>query len=568
MVAPPSSASPASASCDAPPRPDPAAGFTRLWRRELHRYPTGATRHAQLALVVAATVVVYYQLYVQTAIATSIMNHYGMSFGYFSMVAVVGNITGACAALIAGFADRWGRANLVAYGLLATGVLTLAALPKAPNSTAFLLLTAVIAFVEGLVLVAAPALVRDLSPQVGRASAMGLWTMGPVLGSLIVTGVTSTTLDDIGWRNEIRYAGAAGIVVALVVAVFLRELAPALRNQLIVAFEERALLEARAAGLDRAQALDTGGRRVLRTDVVVPAIGVGLYLLFYFTVVGSFVVFFSTVHGYSEQRANGLGNWFWSAQAVSLILFGLLSDRLRVRKPFIVTGLIGSLILMIVFASVSTRATTGFDTFALLGCCMGVFGGMAYAPWMAGFTENVERHSPSATAAGLAVTGSATRLIVAATAIALPLVATSVTTLVDHGKDVAEAQRQATPALAVIAAHPALFAELDRHPSDAIPPELGARAYAEVGPAGLALVTQAKPALDIVKRHGADVAQASKDAPDQWRIWWWVCVAGQAIFLPTAFLIRGPWSPRRARLDAETRAAALARENDATPTTY
>ncbi|WP_436778254.1 MFS transporter [Yinghuangia sp. YIM S09857] len=515
----------------------------------------------------AATVVVYYQLYVQTAVATSIMNHYGMSFGYFSMVAVVGNIAGAGAALVAGFADRWGRANLVAYGLLATGVLTLVALPAAPSSTAFLVLTAVIGFVEGLVLVAAPALVRDLSPQVGRASAMGLWTMGPVLGSLIVTGVTSTTLDDIGWRNEIRYAGVAGIVVALIVAIFLRELAPALRNQLIVDFEERTLLEARAAGLDREQALDTSGRRVLRTDVVVPAIGAGLYLLFYFTVVGSFVVFFSTVHGYSEQRANSLGNWFWAAQAVSLILFGLLSDRLRVRKPFIVTGLIGSLALMIVFASVSTQASTDFDTFALLGCCMGVFGGMAYAPWMAGFTENVERHSPSATAAGLAVSGSVTRLIVAATAIALPMVASSVTTLVDHGEDVAEAQQQAAPALAVIAAHPALFAELDRYPSDALPPDLGVRAFTEVGPASLALVTQAKPALDIIKRHGTDVAEASKDASDQWRTWWWICVAGQAIFLPTAFLIRGPWTPRRARLDAETRAAARAREHDALPAT-
>ncbi|WP_206311081.1 MFS transporter [Streptomyces sp. A1499] len=531
-----------------------------MWRREALHYPTGVARYLQLALVVTSTVAVYYQLYVQTAVATSIMNHYDMSYGYYSMVTVAGSIAGACAALVAGFADRWGRANLVVYGLLVSSLLTLTVLPHAPDGASFLALTALIGAVEGLVLVATPALVRDLSPQVGRASAMGLWTMGPVLGSLVVTAVTSSTLDDIGWRNEIRYSGLAGIAVALAAAVFLRELAPALRNQVIVEFEERTVLEARAIGMDRAQALDTSGRKVVRTDVVVPALGAGLYLLFYFTVVGSFVIFFSTVHGYSEQRANSLGNWFWSAQAVSLLLFGFLSDRLRVRKPFIVAGLTGSLALMVTFASISTRPSTDFDTFALLGCAMGVFGGMAYAPWMAGFTENVERHSPSAMAAGMAIVGSATRVIVAATAIALPLVATSVTTLVDHGKDVTAAQQQAAPALAVIAAHPHLFAELGRHPVDAVPPKLGARALAEVGPADLALVTKAKPALNVLEQHGSDVARASKDAPDQWRTWWWVCVAGQAVFLPTALLIRGPWSPRRARHETKDRAAALARE--------
>lgn len=117
----------------------------------------------------------------------------------------------------------------------------------------------------------------------------------------------------------------------------------------------------------------------------------------------------------------------------------------------------------------------------------------------------------------MAISGSVTRVIVAATAVALPMVCTSVTTLVDHGTDVAEAQQQAGPALAVIAAHPALFAELSRYPADAVPPELGLRAMAEVGPAGRDLITKAKPALDIVTKHGPKVAEASKDAPTSGR---------------------------------------------------
>ena len=47
--------------------------------------------------------------------------------------------------------------------------------------------------VEGICLVATPALIRDFSPQVGRATAMGFWTSGPVLGSLIVAVVGSAT---------------------------------------------------------------------------------------------------------------------------------------------------------------------------------------------------------------------------------------------------------------------------------------------------------------------------------------------------------------------------------------
>ncbi|MGW7527335.1 hypothetical protein [Streptomyces sp. NPDC054783] len=45
-----------------------------------------------------------------------------------------------------------------------------------------------------IVLVATPALIRDFSPQLGRATAMGYWTMGPVIGSPVVTVVTSSTL--------------------------------------------------------------------------------------------------------------------------------------------------------------------------------------------------------------------------------------------------------------------------------------------------------------------------------------------------------------------------------------
>jgi hypothetical protein len=55
--------------------------------------------------------------------------------------------------------------------------------------------------------------------------------------------------------------------------------------------------------------------------------------------------------------------------------------------------------------------------------------------------------------------------------------------------------------------------------------------------------------LDYLAKHGPDVAQAAKDNPHQWQTWWWVCVAGQLVFLPFVFVLTGRWSPRRAKQD-------------------
>lgn len=198
----------------------------RLWHRELAHYPEAAPRYAYLAIVVLTTVVLYYALYIQYAVATSIITHFHMTFGYFVQVSVIGNAVGAFASLIAGLADRWGRANLVVYGLLVAALLLLFGLPLAPDKGSYLALFAAVSFVEGIVLVATPALIRDFSPQLGRAAAMGYWTMGPVVGSLVVTGVTSATLATSSWQDELRYAGLSGLVVFVLALFGLRELSP------------------------------------------------------------------------------------------------------------------------------------------------------------------------------------------------------------------------------------------------------------------------------------------------------------------------------------------------------
>ncbi|MFC1429786.1 MFS transporter [Streptacidiphilus sp. N1-3] len=527
----------------------------RLWQRDLDHYPDTGRRYAYLAIVVLTTIVLYYALYIQYAVATSIIQHFHMTYRYFIWVSVIGNAVGAFASLIAGLADRWGRANMVVYGLAVTGLLVLFGLPNASGELSYLILFGVVGFVEGIVLVATPALIRDFSPQLGRATAMGYWTMGPVLGSLVVTTVTSSTLDSSTWQDELRYAGISALIVFVIALAALRELSPRLRDQIMVSLRDRALVEARAKGMD-VEAVQAGShwKQMMRLDVVGSAFAISIFLLLYFAAVGNFVVYFSTVFGYSEQRVNALANWYWAANAVALVVAGLISDRLKVRKPFMLAGAVGTIVVTLLFALSATHAKTGYYTFAWLFIGIGVFSGLTYAPWMASFTETVEKHNPAATATGLAVWGWIIRIVVAVSAAFVPVVVTSATPLVEHGAQVQAAQAQAGPALAIVNAHPQLFAELAKYPPTAIPAALQGQAVQEVGIADLTTVQKAQPQLAILQKYGTQVQQAAKDNPGNWRTWWFVCLAGQVLFLPFLFIMAGRWSPKKAREDADEHA--------------
>jgi ACS family D-galactonate transporter-like MFS transporter len=426
----------------APPRradgPTPAGGGLRgLWNRQLPHYPNTGPRSLYLAITVLATVILYYELYVGGSVATKIIAEFGFSFTYYVMVSVVGNLVGAFASLFAGLADRWGRANLVVYGLLLTGLITCLGLPNVHSKQMWMLLFAILSFVEGVVLVATPALIRDFSPQVGRGTAMGFWTLGPVLGSLLVTEVSSHTLDaHPDWRFQFYVCGIVGLVVFVIAFLGLRELSPALRDQLMVSMRDRALIEARAAGIDPERALKGSWRQMLRFDVVGSAFAISVFLLLYYMLVGFLVVYFATVFGYSEQKANGLANWYWIANALGLVLFGLISDKVRVRKPFMVVGALISLVGTVLFALAATRPETSYYSFVVYFILSSVGGGMAYVAWMASFTETVEKHNPAATATGLAIWGWIIRIVVTVSLAILTLVVPATSTLVDQGTQV------------------------------------------------------------------------------------------------------------------------------------
>jgi MFS family permease len=538
-----------------------AAGIGRLWDRQLHHYPDRRPRVGYLAVVVISSIVLYYQQYVGGAVSPAVLAHFQISFRYYLTVVVIASVAGAVSSLLAGFADRWGRANLVVWGLLAASLITAIGIPSAPDASWYAIYVAAVGFVEGMVLVATPALVRDFSPQLRRGTAMGLWTLGPVIGSLIVSEVASNTLDHLhAWQDQFHIAGITGLVVFVLALLTLRELSPALRVQVMVSGRERALIEARARGIDLEATLRHPWRQMVGVDIVVPALGVSLFLLIYYAAVGFFVIYFSSVFGFSQARANGLGNWFWAADAVTVVVIGVASDRIGVRKPFMVAGGAGAVVMTAIFATRATHPATTYTTFIVIVSFLSASRGMAYAPWMAAFTETVERRNPALVATGLAIWGWVLRIVVAISFLVIPFVVTSATPVVNYAPTLQAIQAQYPTQIATIRVlDPATRAQLqagELHPVTTARAvrEISARQHVPFREAVRRLLAIKQiPAADraYLQAHGQEVLDARKAAPEEWQRWWWVCVGGEILFLPTILLLAGRWRPSRARRDTE-----------------
>jgi MFS family permease len=542
---------------------NPGGGASRLWRRQLDGYPDTGARVVFLVITVLATVSLYYELYLGGGVATLLLANLHMSFTFYVVILAFGNLVGAFGSLFAGLSDRVGRANLVVFGLLFTGVFTAFVLPAATDKWTFGIETFVVALVEGMCLVATPALIRDFSPQVGRATAMGFWIAGPMLGSLIVALVGSHTIpavvaDPRFWTHEYRICGIAGLVVFVIALIGLRELSPQLRDQLMVTIRDRALIEARAKNIDVEATLRHPFRQLLKPDIVISAFAVSVLLLLYYTAVGFLVIYLTTVFGFSVKNANGLGNWQWGFNVLGVIVIGVISDRFRVRKPFMLIGGILAAVALVVYIQEAGHHL-GYYTVALMLVAISLSFSIAVTPWLASFTETVEARNPALTATGLAIWGWTQRVVTFGAFLLIPVVITTVTPLVNYGTTasayattyaseisfatahpavVAAATKYRTqlgeaqkfgPELAVIEAHPALFDKLATYSSPAaIPPALLGQGIAAAGggakgtailetiaankPAILSLLAVA-PQLQAVEPYAAQLTALSKVPP-------------------------------------------------------
>jgi hypothetical protein len=390
--------------------------------------------------------------------------------------------------------------------------------------------------------------------------------------------------------------------VVVISFFFLRELSPQLRDQLMVSEQDRALIEARARGISDADVITASThpyRSMLRLDLISSSLAVSLLLLFYFASVSVLTLYWVVVFGRSTPDANGINVWYAAVLSGTLVLFGVLSDLLRVRKPFMLVGAVACMVMTVFLILQADHPHTSYYSNVLVIVLLGTAIACAYSPWMAGYTEQVEWHNPALTATGLAVWGWVLRIVVALSFLVLPWVITTSTTLVDN-------QGAAKTLQAIQAAVP-YAPSTTACASNNVPASVitGLQATGQPGPRTLAkiitscdqshnllaavnaagglsnqqvlgllaynalavAIEKGQPVSDSeiaakVGVHSQNLANlllaekklvpAQKASPNEWKRWWWVCLGGQVVFGLLVFTMRGPWSPRAAKRDFES----------------
>jgi predicted PurR-regulated permease PerM len=204
---------------------------------------------------------------------------------------------------------------------------------------------------------------------------------------------------------------------------------------------------------------------------------------------------------------------------------------------------------------------------------MAIFLGFAFSPWMASFTETVEKRNPALTATGLAVWGWIIRAIVSISIFILPYVVTTMTPLFENGPRAQAIQAQFPAQVQTLTnlnkyADAQTLAALQANPNDLTAglkaaTEVAAGTHVSVGQATTQLLAlKALPASDLafLTAHGTQLQSAQSAAPREWRTWWWVCVGTEVAFIPFIFVMAGRWSPRRAKRDEQEHQELVDRE--------
>ena len=573
-----------------------------LWKRQLYKYPNTLPRLGYLAIVVLTTIMLYYLYYVEGAVTPLLLPYYHMSFQFFLYLLVVSNAIGAFSAFIGGLSDKIGRANLTIYGTLLVALVQLFAIPHITDKFWFAASYCVIGFVEGIILVSTPALMRDFSPQMGRGVAMGFWALGPTMGALAASLVATHTLDHLGpWQDQFIISGLVCLGVVVIAFFFLRELSPGLRDQLMVTERERALVEARARGIEMEKSAAHPFRSMLKLDLIASSVAISLFLLFYYASVSVLTIYWVVTFNRTTPQANGINVWLAGFLSLGLVLAGALSDWVKVRKPFMLAGAICAMVMLGFLIVQTGEPHTGYYSNVLVVVLLAVSISFAYAPWMANYTEQVESHNPALTATGLAIWGWILRITVALSFLVLPYVITTSTVLVDnqtagatlqtiqaaqpYAPNTAALKCNATPAPAVVIsdlqtttqAKPelntlatilkvcnsthSLIKALTAAGGIANHDVLGLNAFnplaldiqngKPVTEAQIAAVAKYSPNLANLLVAEQKLVPAQKTSPGEWQRWWGVCMAGMFIFAILVFTMRGRWSPRAAKRDLD-----------------
>ena len=378
--------------------------------RTLAEYPRGAHRWSLLLLTVLASILGAYDFQLAPLLPILLpylhLSHVG--YGAFVTFAV---LTSGVSAFFGGpLADRYGRVLIIDVCLgLVTCLLFLNVLIT--GIVSFVILRTLMGIVAGLTAGALAALVRDMSPRLSRALAFGLLTIGPVGANFLANFVAGATLPIYHtWQSQIWIMGCFAVVMYCPIVLWLCDLSPELRMK-IMKTEIQAL--AAQGRLPTASELPSSTadafRRLLgHLEIWLLVGGIAANLTLYFAIQGFGPLMFTEAFHYTPAEAAKMNEYFWLANLSALVITGLVSDRLQMRKPIAIFGATLACLLMAwwipTFGHALPRATL-----AMVASTMGCFLAIGYVPWAAQFSEALEDVSPALQATGWAFFGLVAR---------------------------------------------------------------------------------------------------------------------------------------------------------------
>src|SRR5215469_6300379 len=378
--------------------------------RTLAEYPRGAHRWTLLLLTVLAAVLAGYEFQLAPILPLLLpflhMGH--LQYGYFITFTV---LISAFSAFFGGpLADRYGRVMILDACLAIITVLVFANL-LIVGIKSFVAIRTIMAIVGGLMAGAGAALVRDMSPRLTRALAFGLLTIGPVGSNYLANFIAGLTLPIYHtWQSQMWAMGFLAIGMYVPIFLFLKDLSPELRLKIFQT--EIAALETsghRSTAAELPSSTRNAFAKLLgHFEPWLMVVPFTISLSLYIAIQAFGPLMFTESFHYTPADAARMNSYFWLGNIGALIVIGIISDRLQVRRPISTIGAVAVTLLLAWwiprFGGELPRHLM-IMVATLLGCLLA----MITVPWAAQYSETLEDISPALQATGWAFYGLVSR---------------------------------------------------------------------------------------------------------------------------------------------------------------
>ncbi len=397
-------------------------GTSRLFYiRELDHYPLGRRRLFLLFVAVLATLIASYEAQIAPVLPL-IMHDIGMTKEQYGWVVAATVVFSAVGAMLFGpVCDRLGRTAVLVPALFVTAACVFA-MTRVDSLGNLFAVRAILGLVEGAVVAASAGLVRDFSPRMGRAVAYGFWTFGPVGSNLMAASIAGNTLMlfDNRWQSQFYIAGVISVVVAVFVMFTIHDLAPSIRHRIM---QREDTAHDQTAGASEASAhARPGVTMAMRHGRIWSMVGgITLFLMLYLTLQQFGPLILVESYGFKADEAAYMSQYFWALNLLTLLGAGWISDRLQLRKIVSFSGALLTIPVMVTWIALAGTHPSSTMMIVLMSLLGGMFG-IAYAPWMAWFSETLEDISTAIQASGWAMWTMVLRVYVVCTVIPMTVI--------------------------------------------------------------------------------------------------------------------------------------------------